>query len=100
MALRWSIRNIMGFKRNPDDYYVPVENKKGSKVFDIQPITKHLVYETMIVGLSEITESNIAPEPVLLVVPKLVSLNSLRIYLFVPLILRYPPLTEGSKFCN
>tara|TARA_Y100001963_G_scaffold20356_2_gene25990 strand:- start:4082 stop:4582 length:501 start_codon:yes stop_codon:yes gene_type:complete len=59
MALRWSIRNIMGFKRNPDDYYVPVENKKGSKVFDIQPITKHLVYETMIVGLSEITESNI-----------------------------------------
>ena len=59
MALRWSIKNIMGFKRNPDDYYVPIENKKGSKVFDIQPITKHLVYETMVVGLAEITVNNI-----------------------------------------
>ena len=47
MALRWSIKKIMGFKKNPDDYYMPIENKKGSKVFDIQPITKHLVYETM-----------------------------------------------------
>lgn len=59
MALRWSIKKILGFKRNPDDYYVPIENKKGSKVFDIQPITKHLVYETMIVGLGEITIHNI-----------------------------------------
>ena len=59
MALRWSIKKILGFKRNPDDYYVPIENKKGSKVFDIQPITKHLVYETMVVGLAEITVSNI-----------------------------------------
>ena len=59
MALRWSIKKVMGFKKNPDDYYLPIKNKKGGKVFDIQPITKHLVYETMIVGLGEITENNI-----------------------------------------
>ena len=59
MALRWSIKNVLGFKKNPDDYYMPIENKKGSKVFDIQPITKHLVYETMRVGLAEITVNNI-----------------------------------------
>ena len=59
MALRWSIKKVMGFKKNPDDYYLPIKNKKGGKVFDIQPITKHLVYETMVVGLGEITENNI-----------------------------------------
>ena len=59
MALRWSIKKVMGFKKNPDDYYLPIKNKKGGKVFDIQPITKHLVYETMVVGLAEITVNNI-----------------------------------------
>ena len=41
-----------------------------------------------ITSFPKITESNIAPEPVLLEVPKFVSLNSFNTYLFVPFILR------------
>ena len=57
--LNWSLRNIARFKSNRNDYYyTPVVNKKGQKVFDINPITKYLVYQSMVIGLDEITKSN------------------------------------------
>ena len=57
--LEWSLRNIARFKSNRNDYYTPVVNKKGQKVFDINPITKYLVYQSMVIGLDEITQSNV-----------------------------------------
>ena len=56
--LNWSLRNIARFKSNRNDYYTPVVNKKGGKVFDINPITKYLVFQSMVIGLDEITKSN------------------------------------------
>ena len=56
--LEWSLRNIARFKNNRNDYYTPVVNKKGQKVFDINPITKYLVYQSMVIGLGEVTQSN------------------------------------------
>ena len=57
--LEWSLFNIARFKSNKNDYYTPVVNKKGQKVFDINPITKYLVYQSMVIGLDEITQSNV-----------------------------------------
>ena len=57
--LEWSLRNIARFKNSRNDYYTPVVNKKGQKVFDINPITKYLVYQSMVIGLDEITQSNV-----------------------------------------
>ena len=57
--LEWSLRKIARFKDNRNDYYTPVVNKKGQKVFDINPITKYLVYQSMVIGLDEITQSNV-----------------------------------------
>ena len=56
--LEWSLFNIARFKNNRSDYYTPVVNKKGQKIFDINPITKYLVYQSMVIGLDEITKSN------------------------------------------
>ena len=56
--LNWSLRNIARFKSNRNDYYTPIVNKKGGKVFDINPITKYLVYQSMVIGLDEITKNN------------------------------------------
>ena len=57
--LEWSLFNIARFKNNRSDYYTPVVNKKGQKIFDINPITKYLVYQSMVIGLDEITQSNV-----------------------------------------
>jgi len=59
MSLNWNIKNVLGFKKNPDDYYLPIKNKKGGKVWDIQPITKYLVFKSMAIGLDKITKQNI-----------------------------------------
>ena len=56
--LEWSLRKIARFKSNKSDYYTPVVNKKGQKIFDINPITKYLVYQSMVIGLDEITKNN------------------------------------------
>ena len=57
--LEWSLRSIARFKSNKNDYYTPVVNKKGGKVFDINPITKYLVFQSTVIGLDEITQSNV-----------------------------------------
>ena len=61
------------------------------------PITAPLA---AITSFPKILERSIAAVPVLLEVPKFVSLNSNSIYLFVPFIRLYPPLIDGSKFCS
>ena len=57
--LEWSLRSIARFKSNKNDYYTPVVNKKGGKVFDINPITKYLVFQSTVIGLDEITQNNV-----------------------------------------
>lgn len=59
MPLNWSLQSVDYYKENPDKIWVK-HNQFGFETEDVNPEAKALIFGMMSIGLSGITETNVA----------------------------------------
>lgn len=59
MPLNWSLKSVDYYKDNPDKIWVKT-NMFGAEMDDVNPEAKALIFGMMSIGLSNITETNVA----------------------------------------